>query len=100
MGELIPFRNAGGQPPLQSGGGGGRFDDMEARVKRLEDDYADLKGDVKGLRADVGDLKVGLAKLQGEISRLPGYPGMFAIVAAMAGLVALIVRFMPSGPTP
>lgn len=42
---------------LKSGGGGGTFDGMEARVKRLEDDMKEVKGDLKSLLVNSAEIK-------------------------------------------
>jgi hypothetical protein len=77
--------------PLKSGGGGGTFDDMEARVKSLESRADRLEGKIDTLIEKV-------ARMEGEIHRLPGYPGLFVICGTLVGLVALIVRFLPVPP--
>jgi hypothetical protein len=69
-----------------SGGGGG--DGMlEERVKRIEVDLTELRVDMKNVRDR-------LAKMEGEISRLPGYPGLFVICGTLVALVGLMVRFL------
>ncbi len=64
-------------PPPYGGDGGG--DDMDARVKRLEDDMKEVKSDLKNIRER-------LARLEGEVARLPGYGGIALIVGLMVGL--------------
>lgn len=66
--------------PLHSGGGGGTFDDMEARVKRLEDDAKDYRADLKAIRIDLG-------KIEGKISNMPSTWQVVGINAALLGLV-------------
>jgi hypothetical protein len=88
MGELVPFNRAGSRPPLQSGGGGGTFDRMEARVKALEDRSDRVDGKLDALIRDVAEIK-------GKLSNMPGYPGLFVVCGTLAGLVALIIRFLP-----
>ncbi|MBP2540036.1 hypothetical protein J2768_002473 [Agrobacterium tumefaciens] len=68
------------QPPLKSGGGGGTFDGMEARVKRLEDDMKEIKGDLKSLLKDSAEIK-------GKISNMPSTWQIVGIVGVMLGLV-------------
>lgn len=78
-------------PPLKSGGGSGTFDGMEARVKSLEARSDRLEGKLDTLIEKV-------ARIEGEIHRLPGYPGLFLICGTLVGVVALIVRFLPVQP--
>lgn len=77
--------------PLHSGGGGGTFDDMETRVKALEDRAARFEDKLDKLIEKV-------AGMEGEMRRLPGYPGLFLICGTLVGVVALIVRFLPAPP--
>jgi hypothetical protein len=49
---------------LKSAGGGGTFDEMEARVKRLEEDMSELKADVKASRVD-------LSYVRGKLDAMP-----------------------------
>ncbi|WP_332717409.1 hypothetical protein [Pelagibacterium mangrovi] len=69
----------GGEPP--------RGDDLEARVTLLEKQFEKLDGKVDLLSRDVAEIK-------GEIKRLPGYPGLFVICAALVGVVGLLIRFL------
>ncbi|KFI27797.1 hypothetical protein CN97_00890 [Haematobacter massiliensis] len=57
-----------------------RVQALEKRMERVED-----KLDALGNR---------LSKMEGEISRLPGYPGLFVICASLVGVVGLLVRFL------
>lgn len=74
--------------PLHSGGGGSTFDPMEARVKALE-----TRADRMEAKLDTLIEKV--AGMEGEMRRLPGYPGLFVICGTLAGVIALIIRFLP-----
>jgi hypothetical protein len=65
---------------LKGGGGGGTSDDMEARVKRLEDDSKEMRADLKAIRVD-------LAEIKGKVSNMPATWQMIAINAGMIGLV-------------
>lgn len=56
-------------------GGGG----MLERVKRLEEDVKEARADLKAVREK-------LAKIEGEVSRLPGYPGIAMIVGLIVAL--------------
>lgn len=100
MGELIPFNKAAGRSALQTGGGGGTFDGMEPRVKALE------------VRADLSDQRLGriegkldeligkVATMEGEVRRLPGYPGLITILGVLVAVVAALIKFLPTGATP
>ena len=59
---------------------------MEARVSRLEGDLGELKTDMKAVRER-------LSRIEGEIARLPGYPGLFVICGTLVGTVGLMLRF-------
>lgn len=77
-------RDDGGLPPS---GPGGTSDDMEARVKRLEDDYKELRSDLKTLLVDVAVLKERVSHLPtkgwavGWIIALVAFMGTFATLA-------------------
>lgn len=66
---------------LKSGDGGGTFDGMEARVKRLEDDMKEIKGDLKSLLKDSSEIK----------GRLAGMPSTWQIVGIVAAMLALVI---------
>lgn len=80
--------------PLHGGNGGGTFDGMETRVKRLEDDMKEIKGDLKSLLKDASEIK-------GKISNMPstwqivGIVGvMLSIVIASGGGVLALIRYI------
>lgn len=94
---------APGLPLRSSGGNGGG---MEVRIARLESDVDHLKTDVsqvkldvREIRTDVGALRVDVATLKENVRHLPTkvWIGtvMAGMVAAIGGLVAIIVRFIP-----
>lgn len=63
--------------PLKSGGGGGTFDGMEARVAVLEthvvhirEDIGETRNDVSALRSDVWSLKSDVSVLKSDVSTL------------------------------
>ena len=80
------------QPTLHSGGGGGTFsDDMEARVKRLEEDAKDVRGDLKAIRLD-------LAEMKGRLQAMPTTWQMVGFIVACAIAMFTVVRFaLPGG---
>lgn len=56
---------------LSSGGGGGTYDDMEARVKALEDKFERIDSKLDKLIGDVGGLAKDLSYLKGKVDSLP-----------------------------
>lgn len=89
---------------LTKGGGGGNSGGMDPRIAKIETDVArltadltDVKSDMKSVKSDLVDVKVGLAKLQGEVSRLPGYPGIATIMALVGGGLLIVARLFPAG---
>lgn len=48
---------------LPPGGPGGTSDDMEARVKRLEDESKEIRADLKKLLVDVAEIKGRVASM-------------------------------------
>lgn len=76
-------------PNRRTDGAGGDSGDggmMEARVTRLEADLGELKTDMKAVRDR-------LSRIEGEIARLPGYPGLFVICGTLVATVGLMLRF-------
>lgn len=61
---------------------------LAARVQRLEEDMKEIKADMKNVRDR-------LAKIEGEISRLPGYPGIAVIVGVIVALGTAAQKFLP-----
>lgn len=78
------------RPRLKSGDGGGTFDNMEARVKKLEDDFKDIKGDLKSLLKDVAEIK-------GRVSAMPTTWQLIGMVLAIMGATFAFIRFGLSG---
>ncbi len=80
---------------LKSGGGGGTFDGMEARVKSLEDDMKKLLQDtaeIKGmLRAAPSAIEFG--EMKGRLNSLPTTAKVATIVAIAAGLITILTRW-------
>lgn len=69
-----------GQPTLQTGGGGGTFGDMEARLKSLETRADRIDSKLETLIRDVSEIK-------GRIANMPSTWQMIAICGTMIGLV-------------
>jgi hypothetical protein len=102
--------------PLQSGGGGGTFDGMEARVAILEThveyirrDIGELKADVSEIRRDLGGMKddfksdvesvkVQLATLTERVNHLPSkgfiVKSLTVATTLLGGLMTLIGAFI------
>lgn len=73
---------------LQSGGGGGTFNGMEARVKALEDGMSDIKSDLKAIRND-------LAYLRGKVDSMPSTLQLGGFILAVLGIAGLAKYFAP-----
>ncbi|WP_412033042.1 hypothetical protein ACLIR7_03665 [Nitratireductor aquimarinus] len=73
---------------LKSGGGDGTFDGMDARIKRLEDDFREIKGDLKTLVKDVAEIK-------GKVSALPTTLQLIGFVLAVLAIAGLAKYFAP-----
>jgi hypothetical protein len=70
--------------PLKSGGGGGTFDDMESRVKRLEEDSKEMRSDLKTIVRE-------LAEMKGILSGLPKTWQVFQInLGVMTVSIAIV----------
>lgn len=97
-------------PPLKSGDGGGTFDGMEARVKRLEDDMKEVKGDLKSLLVNSAEIKTLLQSTASKADvesarsslsdRVSGIEGQakhmltfWQFLIVVGGLLAIILRW-------
>jgi len=75
---------------LKSGDGGGTFDGMEARIKRLEEDGKELRQDLKTILRD-------LAEIKGRVNAMPTTWQMVGFVVALALAIFTIIRItLPS----
>jgi len=80
------FSTGGGEPP------GG--DQLEARVKKVEDDLKEIKGDMKSLLKDVSEMK-------GRLSAMPTTFQLLGMVLAIMGATFAFIRFgLSVTPTP
>ncbi|MEQ9634778.1 MAG: hypothetical protein RLW68_01705 [Devosia marina] len=71
---------------LKDGGGGGTYDGMEARVKRLEDDGKELRQDLKTIMRD-------LAEIKGRVNAMPTTWQMVGFVVALCLAFFTYMRF-------
>lgn len=56
--------------PLQTGGGGGTYDGMEARVAVLETHVEYIRRDISDPKADMGVIRSDLGKARNEVADL------------------------------
>ncbi|MFM9978164.1 MAG: hypothetical protein ACKVOP_09015 [Sphingomonadaceae bacterium] len=91
---------------LKGGDGGGTSGGMEPRIARLESDVDHIKKTldrldrgVEGVRNDVVSIKTDASAMKEQLRHLPSVAQMWlaamSIVAALGGIVALAVRFIP-----
>ena len=88
-----PFRREGNRP-LKSGSRGGTFDDMEPRVRALEDKFLVIEIKLDRLADDMKDL-IGIVKklnddvmeIKGRLSEIPNTWQMVGICGTMLTLV-------------
>lgn len=83
--QQLARANASNAGNLKHGGGGGIFDGMEARIKRLEDDAKDFRSDLKAIRID-------LAEIKGRLSAMPSTWQMVGLIVAIAVGMFAVVR--------
>lgn len=89
-----PPPSSADEVPLHSGDGGGTFDGMEARVKRLEDDMREVKSDLKTLIRDVSEIKGRVANMPSTWQMIGISAGLIGIVIASGGGLLAILRLM------
>lgn len=95
---------------MKGGGGDGTFDDMEARVKALEDDMKEIKSDLKKLLIDTAEVKGRLSAvamksdieaIKGDIlpkvtdlsGQMKGTLGFWQFLLVVGGVLAIILRW-------
>lgn len=71
---------------LKSGGGGGTFDGMEARVARLEDKMDRVEGRLTSI-------EVTLARIEEKLDSKPSHWAVLALNATLLGLVLAAIGF-------
>lgn len=75
-------------PPLPPDGGDGTSGEMEARLKRLEDDYKEVRGDLKTLLVDVAVLKE-------RVTHLPTKGWAVGAIVTLIGIMTAIATLAP-----
>jgi hypothetical protein len=95
---------------LIGGGGGGTFDTMEERVKRLEEDMKEIKSDLKKLLIDSSEVKGRLSavamksdieavrsdlapKISDLAGQMKGTLGFWQFLVVVGGLLAIVLRW-------
>jgi hypothetical protein len=78
-----------GEHQLQSGGGGGTFDGMEARVAKLEADIEYIKRDVGELRTDMKDVRERTIKIEGSMATKAFVFTVYGIVSVFLAAITL-----------
>jgi archaellum component FlaC len=73
-------------PGLKSGGGGDRFDPMEARVANLENRFDRFEAKLDGVVKD-------LAEVKGRIGAMPTTWQLLGMILAIMGASFAIIRF-------
>jgi hypothetical protein len=79
-GPLVNFPRKGEGPTTPGGGGS----DMEARLTALE-------RSVDRVTTKVDSLGERMSRIEGEIARLPGYPGLIVVLGAFVALISTVV---------
>jgi len=94
--------NAENAAHLKDGGGGGTFNDMEARVKLLEyrADQTEkllvrMDGKLDGLVKDVSEIKGKVGTLPTTWNIIGIFTALMGLLLGGAGIALTIIRFMP-----
>jgi hypothetical protein len=77
---VVNFPKKGGGQSTSGGGGS----DVEARLSALEKS-------VERATAKVDTMAERLSRMEGELTRLPGYPGLIVVLGAFVALISGIV---------
>lgn len=72
---------------LKSGGGGGTYDGMEPRIKRLEDDMKEVKDGLQNVRER-------LARIEGQLADMPTKDWMNTRMLAYFGVTIAAIGAM------
>jgi hypothetical protein len=102
--NVIPFNKGEdalvpSQIPLKSGDGGGTFDDMEPRVRSLEEDMKEIKRDLKALLIDSAEIKgtlksmpsaATMGELKGRVDSLPTIGKLGSLIGIATGVIVVL----------
>lgn len=97
--EVIPAGERFRRPPpvgsggLRGSGGGGTYDDMEARVAKLEAHVEHLVNDVSAIKTDMKDSRERIIKIEGKLDHVPTYWDVVKIFSALLGLLTALILF-------
>lgn len=104
--NILPFPKGDpgqiGSGPLSSGGGGGTFDGMEARVEALEKKFDRIESKLDSIGTDMAYIKgklegmpsaAAFGELKGRVDSLPTTAKVSAIIGVAVGLVTLVTRW-------
>jgi hypothetical protein len=95
-------RPGGATRSLHSGGGGGTFDDMEQRVKALEEGMKEIRGDLKSLLQNTAEIKgkvdglpsaYEFGQLKGRVDSLPTTGKVAALLGIAVAIITIITKF-------
>lgn len=104
--NIFPFRRGEqGEPAersLKSGGGGGTYDDMEARVKALEEKFGQIDAKLGSIGNDLAYIKgkfegmpsaSAFGELKGRVDSLPTTTKVATLLAIAVALVTLLTKW-------
>lgn len=78
---------------MRGSGGGGTYDDMEARVAKLEAHVEHLVNDVSAIKTDMKDSRERIIKIEGKLDHVPTYWDVVKIFSALLGLLTALILF-------
>lgn len=111
MGSVVDISSAKTRASLNQGDGGGTFDNMEIRVKALEadmktllQDTAEIKGLLRGLptASDIGELKGRVAalpsatefgELKGRVNALPTTAKVATLMTILGTAITIVLKW-------
>lgn len=91
--ERLDDRRLKGRQLLPTGGDGGNDDDMEARVKRLEDDMKEVKGDLKTLLVTSAEIKILLQSVSSKSDVESAKAGLSDRISSIEGQAKHMLTF-------
>ena len=99
MGSVVDISEAKRQSNLKSSGGDGTFDDMETRVKTLEDGMKEINSDLKTLLLSTTKIEGKIdglpsafefGQLKGRVDSLPTLAKLSAVLGALTAVIVII----------